>query len=296
MSGLRAIELNLVDDLTGMSSGYVLDFSNRTFAEFFETEVGINIYDDAYAHDNSGSKGKRLRRFLQIAQPAAIVRALEAIWEYREVGRISKGEPETVTEAYARLNSVVRRLGGNDLVHYDSETRNTNETAEKQKATPQVSFKETQARFMQINSYTPQKRGYAFESFLNDLFECWGLQPRSPFKIVGEQIDGSFMYEGATFLLEAKWENSKTNAAALHAFQGKVQSRTTWARGLFVSYAGFSAEAVKSFPAQSIVLMDGADLWDMLERQIPFPDVLAEKMRVAAERKAVFKSVRDIFA
>lgn len=87
----------------------------------------------------------------------------------------------------------------------------------------------------------------------------------------------------------------KTNAAALHAFQGKVQSRPSWTRGVFVSYSGFSAEAVKSFSAHSIVLMDGTDLWDLLDLKIPFPAVLAEKMRIAAERKVIFKSVRDMF-
>ena len=57
---LRATEKNLIDEITGMSSGYVLDFSNVTFDEFFRTEVGMDIYDDAYAV-NGNSKGKRLR-------------------------------------------------------------------------------------------------------------------------------------------------------------------------------------------------------------------------------------------
>lgn len=295
MSVLRPVELKLIDDLTGMSSGYVLDFSNKRFAEFFDVEVGVDIYDDTYAHDNSGSKGKRLRRFLQIAQPAAIIRALEALWEYRENDRIGRGEVETVNEARRRLNAIVKRLGGNDLACYDNETHSEKDTSKTTKTALLADFEDVKEQFQLIHPLPPQERGYAFEGFLNYFFKLWGLQPRNPFKIVGEQIDGSFAHEGATFLLEAKWENSKTNAAALHAFQGKVQSRPNWARGLFVSYAGFSAEAVESFSAQSIVLMDGADLWDQLDMKIPFPVVLAEKMRSAAERKTVFKSVRDLF-
>ncbi len=34
MANLRPIEIKLVDELTGMSSGYVLDFSNRTLLQF----------------------------------------------------------------------------------------------------------------------------------------------------------------------------------------------------------------------------------------------------------------------
>ena len=40
---IRAIDLRLIDDLFEMGGGYVLDFSNRTFAEFFADELGIDI-------------------------------------------------------------------------------------------------------------------------------------------------------------------------------------------------------------------------------------------------------------
>ena len=83
MANLRPIELKLVDELTGMSNGRVLDFTNRTFAEFFQDEVGVDIYDETYNED-TGSKGKRLRAFLRKAQPRAVARLLTALWEYRE--------------------------------------------------------------------------------------------------------------------------------------------------------------------------------------------------------------------
>ncbi len=37
----------------------LLDFTNSTFADFFHREVGIDIYDHAYAI-YGGSKGKHL--------------------------------------------------------------------------------------------------------------------------------------------------------------------------------------------------------------------------------------------
>jgi len=64
MDQLRPVELKLVDELFGMSSGYVLDFLNSTFADFFEREIGINIYDDAYAIHGS-SKGTLVERGFQ---------------------------------------------------------------------------------------------------------------------------------------------------------------------------------------------------------------------------------------
>jgi hypothetical protein len=45
-----------------------------------------------------------------------------------------------------------------------------------------------------------QKRGFAFEAFLNDFFVVHGFDPHGSFKILGEQIDGSFEWNGNTFL------------------------------------------------------------------------------------------------
>lgn len=48
----------LVDDLV-VQGGYVLNFTNQNFTEFFSHEVGVEIYDEVYGfHWNS--KGKRL--------------------------------------------------------------------------------------------------------------------------------------------------------------------------------------------------------------------------------------------
>lgn len=111
MAVLRPVEMRLVNDLFGMSSGWVLDFSNRTFEEFFRQEVGIEIYDDAYGFIGT-SKGKHLSAFLQVGQPAAVVKALTALWEYRQDGFILQGEKVTVNGGRERLNAVLLRLGG----------------------------------------------------------------------------------------------------------------------------------------------------------------------------------------
>lgn len=36
MASVKRSDMRLVDQVFGMESGYVLDFSNRTFSEFFE--------------------------------------------------------------------------------------------------------------------------------------------------------------------------------------------------------------------------------------------------------------------
>ncbi len=42
---IRAMDMPVVDRVFGMEGGYVLDFSNRTFAEFFQEELRVDIDD-----------------------------------------------------------------------------------------------------------------------------------------------------------------------------------------------------------------------------------------------------------
>lgn len=75
--GLRPIEAKVVDDLF-VQGGYVLNFTNQTFSEFFCHEVGVEIYDELYGF-RGNSKGKRLVGFTQKAQPKAIAKALAGL-------------------------------------------------------------------------------------------------------------------------------------------------------------------------------------------------------------------------
>ena len=47
--------MRLIDDLFEMGGGYVLNFSNKTFAEFFNDELGINIDDSWYDVEGTSS-------------------------------------------------------------------------------------------------------------------------------------------------------------------------------------------------------------------------------------------------
>lgn len=296
MANLRAIEIKLVDDLTGMSSGYVLDFSNRTFADFFQDEIGIDIYDDAY-NEGSGSKGKRLRAFLRKAQPMAVSRLLTALWEYREISRISAGMPETVPDCRARLSAIVERLGGAPLAAHEVTPAKDDRPAPEQPRRGPATAERQQLRdaLVEMFAMAPHPRGYAFEKFLGKLFYAWDLEARGGFRNHGEQIDGSFVHDHDVYLLEAKWQSNKVDATTLHAFQGKLGERVTWARGLFISYHGFTEPAFSAFTSRQIILMDGMDILDTLDRGLHLDDVIREKVRHAVERKEPFARTRLLF-
>lgn len=71
-----------------------------------------------------------------------------------------------------------------------------------------------------------QKAGLALEKLLTRLFTLNGLAPHEPFRVVGEQIDGSFELDNEVYLLEAKWHKESRPAADLYIFREKIEGKS----------------------------------------------------------------------
>jgi hypothetical protein len=143
----------------------------------------------------------------------------------------------------------------------------------------------------------PQPRGFAFEKFLNDAFTTFHLAPRPSFRLVGEQIDGSFHLGSETYLLEAKWQDARIGNRELQAFAGTVRTKSGWTRGLYVSYSGFTEEGLIAFErgdATRIICLDGLELWQIVTEKLNLADVLALKARRAAETGRAHFPVREL--
>ena len=73
-------------------------------------------------------------------------------------------------------------------------------------------------------------------------------------------------------------------------------AKWTWARGLFVSFGGFTDVGLEAFGrAKRVVCMDGRDIYEALDRNIPIDAVLERKVRHAAETGQPFAPVRALF-
>jgi Restriction endonuclease len=170
------------------------------------------------------------------------------------------------------------------------------------RATAQVKLPEASAqslidRLMEISILRPQERGLRFEGFLSDLFAAFDLAPRGSFRLMGEQIDGSFRLHTETYLVEAKWHGPKIGFADLMAFSGKVAGKAAWARGLFVSSSGFNQEGLEAFSRgrqTNLICVDGLDLYEVLSRRVSLVAALEEKARRAAETNRAYIPVRDL--
>lgn len=282
---LKGSDLSLVDVVFEMGDGYVLDFSNRTFSEFFNDEMQIDIYSEKYGV-NGNSKAKRLRTFLRISSPKVAANLIVKLWNYREKIRKMSDAKETLPFANAEIKLLVANLRGKRNITKKGKNHNSRTISELHVA----KFKD---ELLKLSELSPQKRGFEFEKFLNKVFREYGMNPRDSFRIKGEQIDGSFELDGETYLLEAKWQNSKVGSSDLYAFNGKVSSKSNWTRGLFVSFTGFSEDGMSSFRGpKSIICMDGLDLHNALETN-NLPKYLRDKIRLASETGDIFASQKQ---
>tara|TARA_Y100001001_G_C7990129_1_gene302642 strand:- start:938 stop:1798 length:861 start_codon:yes stop_codon:yes gene_type:complete len=285
MSSLSLIEKQKLERELGMSSGYVLGFSNRTFDDFFREVVGVSIYD-AHYDQASGSKAHRTRSFWRLATDEQVLLFLNGL---REGWEIYSDEP-IPDSAEKLLKQIIRRLGGH------SEPVAQPKDEEVQVQIDENLSQRIFSQLIELADLAPQNRGFAFERFLKDLFDAYGLSARSSFRLIGEQIDGSFVLNKETYLLEAKWQNAPTGAADLHTFEGKLSQKASWSRGLFLSNSGFSSDGLQAFgKGKRIVCMDGFDLSEMLRRRLSVVDVLEAKVRRAAETGRPFIPVRELF-
>jgi Restriction endonuclease len=248
--------------------------------------LDVDIDDLSYAQ-HGGSKGKRLRCVLQKVDDAAAVRILQALWEHRRELLARTGQQDPVPNAEGRYLALLARLTG----------QLPNGTGEPPR--PALDWRhmaELRDELVRVASLQAHERGYAFEAFLKRSFDMAGLTAREPFRNTGEQIDGSFLLGEETYLFEAKWHSTPTGVADLHVFHGKLEQKAAWARGLFVSYNGFTPEGLTAFGSgKRLVCMDGRDIYDALERQIPLKTILECKVRRAAETGRPFIPVRELF-
>jgi len=284
MNSLTHIEKQKLERELRMDGGYVLDFSNRTFEELFRDVVGVPIYDTRYAL-GSGSKANRMRAFWQVAtddQLRALFQGILEGWDLYSRAPMSEA-------SRALLQRTIKKLGG--CVAAMDEPEDATDTAIDPKASERL-----MSELLRVTALAPQTRGYAYEAFLKDLFNAYGLAARASFRLTGEQIDGSFVLHHETYLLEAKWQNTTVGVAELHTFEGKLGEKAAWSRGLFVSNSGFAPDGLQAFGrGKRLICMDGFDLSEMLRRRLSFVKVVDMKVRRAAETGNPLLSVRELF-
>lgn len=80
---INPADMQVVERVLNLKTGYVLDFSDRTFDEFIAHEVGVDATAPRYAVDGK-SKARRLRRILPSLSGGQQAQLLKALLKYRD--------------------------------------------------------------------------------------------------------------------------------------------------------------------------------------------------------------------
>jgi hypothetical protein len=111
MADLSRRERRELEDILGMRTGYVLDFSNRTFDDFVFDSTGRAIYDARY-ESGSGSKANRLRAFWTIEPNHLVAKLLADLLDHC----VRQGADESTGSPVATCRQMVARLSGGSTV------------------------------------------------------------------------------------------------------------------------------------------------------------------------------------
>jgi hypothetical protein len=285
MSNLTNLEKRKFEQLLGMGTGYVLNFSNPTFAEFVIDSTGRNIYDSRYNY-GTGSKANRLRGFWRHEGDRVVGKLMDEMLDYGAENGLFTGK-EALLETCRRI--VARLLQDGAVGDAQRDSQYKGESAQQLLRSQELA--QLKEEFLRLATESDRnKAGLALERLLNRLFGLFELQPRQGFRVTGEQIDGSFELDGDIYLLESKWEKDALPEADLLVFRGKIEGKSTFTRGVFIALNDVTREAREAITqgkAPSFFVMNGHDLMTVLCGVITLTDFLRERRRLLAEEGRV---------
>lgn len=130
---------------------------------------------------------------LRLMSEVALVR------DFSHLQRLEDGE-EKVERAKSAIASLSKWVSGheatfNEQRRIEERRRQTHENLMAKTAVQRKLEELRNDYFALLSSEEPHKRGYRLERIIRELFELFDLDPKSSFRITGEQIDGAFTFE-----------------------------------------------------------------------------------------------------
>jgi hypothetical protein len=113
MAELKFQEKQIIEKLLGMDTGYVADFSDRTFQLFIGDHFNIDIHSAKYT-DSGTSKANKLRTLIAKESDFVVGSILGALLNHQmALDLATKNER---TPLYEQVKSIVSKLKGNSVV------------------------------------------------------------------------------------------------------------------------------------------------------------------------------------
>jgi Abortive infection C-terminus len=123
--GLKGSEKAKLESFLEMKTGYVCDFTNRTFEEFVLEHTGVEIYSQKY----SGSKASRLRTFWETESNHDVSKLLAEMIEYWKLQKTTplQGYQVFNPSLYEECRKIVTRLKDENAVDIEAIRPNSND-------------------------------------------------------------------------------------------------------------------------------------------------------------------------
>jgi hypothetical protein len=142
------------------------------------------------------------------------------------------------------------------------------------------------------------ERGARFEKFMNEVFAYYSQRSEGPFRRVGEQLDGLFIFDNHPYYVEVRWKKKKASAADVSVLRDRARAGFGGdTKALFISFEGFSPECLQELEGRAeerVILMDGGDLMVVLQGTMGFDVLLAEKQLHLSRTKKPYMSAYEI--
>jgi len=295
MSSLKMAEHQVLEQHFGMSGGFVLNFSDRTFGEFVFEAVGRDIHNEKYRAGGT-SKANKLRTFWKLETDQLTGKLVLAMLEYDAT--LNPSQDASARARAEKCRQVAGRLLGIDSSKGSGKSApsTAQPTGEAKSSVTRAMIASLRDRFLKISTLPPHDRGYALEKFLHELFDTYRFNPRPSFRIVGEQIDGSIEFAHEVYLIEAKWQDKPIVQADLALLDSRVSGHSQIGRGIFITVGCFSPDGITAHERlrpSAMVGIDGQDLYFVLEHALPLDEVLRRKVRWLVETGRFHHPVRE---
>jgi len=244
---------------------------------------------DIYAKYPGLSKAKMFREFLKDEAEPYVGKAIVMLLNYMKDNSMIT---EDIKDKTDRLFEFGKKLLGKNYTQPKPKQQNP----EPENKT-EIDFDSLNAALLAIENFSsPQAKGYAFEKYLNGLFKAFNLDPHASYRTDYDQIDGSFFLDGNTVLIEAKYRANAIPKDDLILFTNKIESKSHFPKGLFITYSQVDAKAIEYFTDKSarIIILTVEELFLLCQNKYSLPKVLQAKFRALDEKGVIYRHIMTL--
>jgi hypothetical protein len=116
MSKIGSKSKRIIEDLFGMHTGYVIDFSNSSFERFIYDSIGVKIYEDE-GYTEYESKANKLRTIIENESPRKVAKLIIDLLDYYydlklKKNTLSEYDKEKVEEVKNEMLEILENIEG----------------------------------------------------------------------------------------------------------------------------------------------------------------------------------------